>query len=307
MSHRSYLSYGLKIASFVPLTGLVTSDVEPDVHIERGSVRKDDRYSNFDIKNLVFRPGLSVRASSEFFIIDWGNVGVCLIEAGTKVTFEIGEGVDEKDLIPLITGPILAVLLHQRGKLVLHASAVNIGGRAAVFLGNKGYGKSTLAAHLQSRGYPLISDDMVPVIFNGDVAKTVPGYPQIRLLPDAVESMGLDPDSMQQVNAWISKRNFVPNRDFTADPVELGCIFVLAMSDEITLQELNPYSAFIEIANNTYTGAFLKETDNIGDHFKLCEQLVKKVPVSTLSRPHDFTRMSEIVDMVTSAASSFSK
>jgi hypothetical protein len=307
LSHRSYLSYGLKIASFVPLTGLVTSDVEPDVSIERGSVREDCRYSDFDIKNLVYRPGLSVRASSEFFIIDWGDIGICLIEAGTKVTIEAGKGVDEKDLIPLITGPILAVILHQRGKLVLHASAVNIGGKAAVFLGNKGYGKSTLAAHLQSRGHPLISDDMVPVFFNGEAAQTVPGYPQIRLLPDAVESIGLDPGTLQQVNTWIPKRHFVPDGVFTAEPIEIGCIFILAMSDSVSLQELNPYSAFIEIANNTYTGAFLRETENVGAHFKLCEQLVKSVPVSTLSRPHDFTRMSEIVDLITNAASSFSR
>ena len=272
----------------------------PDVRISRGSVRQDPRYSSFDIEKLVYRPGLSVRAAPDFFIIDWGSIGVCLIEGGTDVTFEVGKDVLERDLIPLITGPILAVLLHQRGKLVLHASAVNINGCAAVFLGNKGYGKSTLAAHLQSRGYPLISDDMVPVSFTGDRAETIAGYPQIRLLPDSVESIGLDPESMPQVNTWIRKRDFVPYGDFTSEPIDLGCIFILSVSDNVALQQLNPYSAFIEIANNTYTGAFLEQTDNVGAHFKHCEQLLRSVPVFTLSRPHDFSRMPEIVDLITS-------
>ena len=278
----------------------------PDVRISRGSVRQDPRYSSFDIEKLVYRPGLSVRAAPDFFIIDWGSIGVCLIEGGTDVTFEVGKDVLERDLIPLITGPILAVLLHQRGKLVLHASAVNINGCAAVFLGNKGYGKSTLAAHLQSRGYPLISDDMVPVSFTGDRAETIAGYPQIRLLPDSVESIGLDPESMPQVNTWIRKRDFVPYGDFTSEPIDLGCIFILSVSDNVALQQLNPYSAFIEIANNTYTGAFLEQTDNVGAHFKHCEQLLRSVPVFTLSRPHDFSRMPEIVDLITSS-SAFTK
>ena len=307
LHHKSYLSYGLKIASFVPLTGLITSDLEPDTFVLSGSVRTDSRYSDFDAADIVLRPGLSVRASRDFFFIEWDSVGACLIESGTDVTIEIGDEIDEKDFIPLITGPILAVLLHQRGQLVLHASAVNIDGRAVVFLGAKGSGKSTLAAHLQQHGHELISDDIVPVSFSSNVAETIPGYPQIRLFPDSVESIGFEPGSMPQVNTWIDKRHFVPDGDFTSEPIELGCIFILGTGESVLVQEVNPYSAFIEIADNTYTGAFLKETDSVGVHFELCERLVKAVPVLRLSRPHDFGRMQEIIEMVTRTASECAK
>jgi len=43
--------------------------------------------------------------------------------------------------------------------VVLHASGVELNGRAALFLGSSGAGKSTLAAALVQRGYPLVTDD----------------------------------------------------------------------------------------------------------------------------------------------------
>ena len=298
MDHKTYLSYGLKINSFIPLTGLTTSDDEADVSIIRGNVRLDARYTDFDEDHLVYRPGLSVRATPEYFIIDWGRLGLCLIEGGKRAIFEVGDNIDETDLIPYITGPILGVLLHQRERLVLHASAVNIHDRAIVFLGHKGAGKSTLAAHLQAAGYSLISDDMVPISFSDDIAQTLPGYPQIRLFPDSVKSMGLDPGNLPQINSWINKRHFTPAGDFSLTPITLGGIFILSVGDEISLTELNPYTAFMEIANNTYTGAFLKETGSIETHFKVCQKLVRSVPVRSLVRPHDYDRSEEIVDLI---------
>ena len=302
--HTSWLSYGLKVDSYIPLTGLLTSGAEPDVHVRRGFVRSDKRFAEFDVSAIVHRPGLSVRATKDYFFIDWNGVAACLIEAGTDVTLEVVDGVDEKDLIPLITGPILAVVLHQRDQLVLHASAVEIGGKAIVFLGGKGFGKSTLAAQLHTIGQQLLSDDIVPVTFANGVARTAPGHPQIRLFPDSVESIGLEPGAMPRVNTWIDKRHFSPDGEFRAEPLDVGCIFVLEMGDEVVIRELNAYSAFIEIARNTYTGAFLAETDNLGGHFGHCEKLVKAVKIFGLSRPHDFDRIAEITEAVVSTARS---
>ncbi len=85
----------------------------------------------------------------------------------------------------------------------------------------------------------------------------------------------------------------------------MGYIFILSLTDELAIQDVNPYSAFIfiEIANNTYTGAFLTETQNISVHFQQCEKLVKAVPVLTLGRPHEFGKMKEVIGLITSYVS----
>lgn len=52
---------------------------------------------------------------------------------------------------------------EQRGRYVLHASAVVSDGRAVILLGLPGAGKSTLSAALQTGGFELLSDNLVAV------------------------------------------------------------------------------------------------------------------------------------------------
>src|SRR5205809_674139 len=58
-------------------------------------------------------------------------------------------------------GPILGFLLRLRGVVCLHASVVGIGDWSVGFVGPKGVGKSTLAAVLGGRGFPVLSDDIL--------------------------------------------------------------------------------------------------------------------------------------------------
>ena len=53
----------------------------------------------------------------------------------------------------------LPMLLWQRGGLLLHASGVELGGKAIAIAGPSGIGKSTLARALLERGGRLIGDD----------------------------------------------------------------------------------------------------------------------------------------------------
>lgn len=53
----------------------------------------------------------------------------------------------------------LSVILGLHRFFVLHAGVVERGGRAAIFPGNAGQGKSTLTAALVSRGWRLLSDE----------------------------------------------------------------------------------------------------------------------------------------------------
>jgi HprK-related kinase A len=60
-------------------------------------------------------------------------------------------------------GMNLQMALAQRGYLLLHASAVERGGKAVVMTGISGAGKSTLAALLMARGWRLMGDEFVLV------------------------------------------------------------------------------------------------------------------------------------------------
>ncbi|MGO9660512.1 MAG: hypothetical protein ACLP7F_19440 [Acidimicrobiales bacterium] len=69
-----------------------------------------------------------------------------------------------RDLVAiLVAGSLVAYLLSSSGRLVLHASAVEVDGSALAFVGPSGQGKTTVATLLCAEGYPLVSDDLLPV------------------------------------------------------------------------------------------------------------------------------------------------
>ena len=68
-----------------------------------------------------------------------------------------------------------------RGFELLHASAVELGGRAVALVGRTGGGKTTLAAELVRRGHPLVSDDVVALSRAGEQIAAHPGPPFMNL------------------------------------------------------------------------------------------------------------------------------
>ena len=56
---------------------------------------------------------------------------------------------------------MLSFSLLSLGYEPLHATAVVVDGEAVAFLGDCGYGKSTLGAAFLARGFPLLTDDVL--------------------------------------------------------------------------------------------------------------------------------------------------
>ncbi len=61
----------------------------------------------------------------------------------------------------LVGGTVLSYLLMLRAETVLHASAVDVGGRAVGFVGSSGMGKTTLATLMCRDGGLLVTDDVL--------------------------------------------------------------------------------------------------------------------------------------------------
>jgi hypothetical protein len=76
--------------------------------------------------------------------------------------------------------PAIAALT--RGSAALHATAVEVGGRAVAVCGRSGAGKSTLAAALVTAGAELLGDEPVVVDATADGALAWPGVTSLRLV-----------------------------------------------------------------------------------------------------------------------------
>jgi len=60
---------------------------------------------------------------------------------------------------------VLSFALLCRGREPLHSASVVVGGRAVGFLGDCGFGKSSLAAACMAAGHPLLTDEVAVVFY----------------------------------------------------------------------------------------------------------------------------------------------
>lgn len=192
------------------------------------------------------------------------NIGGFLVRGGREILFACEAEADAGAVRLFLLGTALAVLLHQRGNLVLHASAVAVDGGAVAFLGASGQGKSTTAAALHALGLDLVADDLVPVILSGantlehhprdrnnsaqNVARPTvfPGFPQLKLWPEAAAA--LHASQLHPLHPQTTKRASRISQGFRDQPLPLRRVFVL----DAEVEDVNVEDAVGNVANASH-------------------------------------------------------
>ncbi|MCC6802502.1 MAG: serine kinase [Anaerolineae bacterium] len=289
-----YTAYGLHIQSALAMPELLAADqTEPDVTIRYGSLGLEIPPKSGYITYL--------QAAPQEVCLTWGSVANLLVRDGNDITIDPQPGADERSLRLFALGAGMGVLLHQRRKLILHASAVAIDGRIAVFTGNSGWGKSTTAAAFHACGHRMMADDLVVVEMQDDQPVVVPGYPQLKLWPESVEALGADPNTLPQVRREVDKRAQATRDQFADSPLPLGAIYVLDGGDELRIDPLPPKEALMALIRNLFIVGFGSEYSRATqDHtsFPQCAELAKRVPVRLLRRQVDLTALPRLVELV---------
>lgn len=293
MTGNWYRAYGLQIHSQLPLPAPVSAPGTADVIIRIGKIEGE-------------LPGLKdsssvLRASPEEICCEFKNAGRFSVARGKEIIIEPFDGVPAEMLVQWVQGAALSLVLHQRGFLVMHSSAVAIDNKAVIFVGESGWGKSTTAAALHARGHRLLADDVVAIRAEPGNITVVPGFPHLKLLPQSVEFLGEDFASMPGVGAHEEKRLRSARERFTPEPVPLEYLFVLAEADRCMIEPLGPQPAIVELLRHAFVARlteFLKLTDSATSHFANCTQVIKDASVCALKRPKTFDQLPAMIDMI---------
>jgi hypothetical protein len=163
-----YSIHGLIVESQIVLPGAVGVTGDPDLRI---------RVQRLDDEALEQRPSSPDRI--------WGaiqNELQFLVEDGARIIIDNRGQIEHDRIAAYVTGVLMAAALRQRGFLTLHASAVVRDGRGVAFLGDSGWGKSTLAAFLCRNGYQLVNDDLLVVQPDEDPVRALTGIPRAQLV-----------------------------------------------------------------------------------------------------------------------------
>jgi hypothetical protein len=187
-----------------------------------------------------------------------------------------------------------ALCFSRRGDLPLHASAVEVDGRALVFCGPGRFGKTTLAAAFLRNGHRVLSEDLV-CSRPGDEPTVVPGPATVRIRPDVYERLG--PIAGTQVVATDPDRvhlQLVEQLRGSGDPVPLAGVVILRRGlPDIELYRVEPNRFLAEL----FTVSFNLPTDAERVRaFTGVADLAGSVPLWLLDRPLEFDTLDRVVD-----------
>ncbi|WP_248277167.1 serine kinase [Brasilonema octagenarum] len=290
----AYSAYNLCIHSKLAFPELMPSELipeitrqQPDVVISKGQIG--------DFENEAANGGLRLVG---FLKLENSTVGRFLVELGHKIVVEPDPGIDEDLLRPFILGPAIAVLLRQRGLLVLHASSIAVKGGAIAFLGHSGWGKSTLAEAFHTKDYSILTDDLMAVKMDTDQPIVFPGFPQVKLWSDAATSLGHTPENLPLLHSMTEKRVLRFSEGFCQKLLPLKRLYVLDKGTKHTIEPLHPANAFMELVRYSRAVNLLQTPDFTKTHFEQCQKLVKQVPVCRLQRQFSLDALPDLVKLI---------
>ncbi|HEY4784773.1 MAG TPA: hypothetical protein VIH57_01935 [Bacteroidales bacterium] len=289
----AYQVFGLFVESELSLPELIEGDFTPDVSIRFGDVKEQP--------DLPSVSGISYKSFEDKFLLKVSGVACFLVESGNRIIIDREEGGSDDEIRLFLLGSAFGALIHQRGILPLHGSAIVMDNQALIFSGNSGAGKSTLAAGFLNRGFKLLADDVCVITLNKEGEPIAhPGYPQMKLWGDSLENLGHKPVNLKRIRGNIKKYALPIVTDFCNVPLPVKGIYIInaKTNGKINLKNLTGVAKFNAVNSNTYRLNFLNREGNSIAHFKHIEAISKKCFVKRLERPTKGFYINRLIELI---------
>jgi hypothetical protein len=287
------LLYGFPVLSCLLLPNPSPFVQTPEIIISYGKVPES-------LDHFV-KAGARYQASPGQLLLKVDNIARFLVTGGNAITIEKLPGASEEDIRVFLIAPVFSAIIHQRGLLPVHGSAIRSGNGAVIFAGNSGAGKSTLVAALIHRGYKLVTDDLSVIsIDNNGIPVIFPGFPQLKLWEDSLKKLGEDPASLKKVRQNLNKfiRPATGHFEDTALPVSKIFILHHRNTEGFEINQLKGLEKFSALKNNTYRAHFVKGLGNIKNHFRHINAVAKHSEIFNVFRPDKNFLLEELADLI---------
>lgn len=286
-----YSAFGLIIASELELPRLIPAQgPDADVHIRIDRIDKN----GLEAPRLI-KPFCQMADNSLWLQIP--GIARFLVVNGTRISVEPEADADPQSVRLYLLGSCIGALMHQRNRLIIHGTAVRFGDQCAIFAGNSGLGKSTLAAAFHQSGYEILADDLAVI---DKQQRVVPGYPQIKLWHDAIVKLGIDTSRLQRIRRQINKYAVPLTTGFCHTPLPIRTIYILQSHNQkqYLFKPVEGFSKFQPLKNQTYRGGYLEGLGLQEQHLKICAQLAGRIRLVRLTRPDHGFDLDRLVELI---------
>lgn len=296
--HHSYSIYGLHLRADHALPSLTpnATDSQADVEVWMYDLPawatraiSGTRTTRFDSGDAAGASPATVRvwrfAESGAFQFAYGDgVGFVVDARGRRIAVTCAGTATLADAASYLVGVILGFVLRLRRRMALHASVVAVDERAIAILGNAGSGKSTTAATFASMGHRVLADDVCVPVEHADGFRVEPGYPGIRLRPDAVQEIFGSETALPRVSpSWDKRLLELASETYRFQPrsLPIGGLYWLrqARSPESTnrIRRLVASERMIRLVTVSYP-RYLLDADMKADEFDTLAKIASCIP-----------------------------
>lgn len=200
----------------------------------------------------------------------------------------------------LLLDHVIPLVLSDGGHVVLHGSAIKVGGSGVAFLGPGGAGKSTLAASFGASGAGLLADDGVLVERRGRRIVAIPAYAGLRLWPETVADIGLRRGARRPGAYDRTKQRIGPGQSrlsFLVRPVPLRLAYVLVAPGprqrRVVIEPLSRRDGVVELVKQAYRLDFTRR-DQLANQLQQLSRISGTLELRRLRVPRGLTRLSEV-------------
>ena len=285
---RYYSAYGLGISSEIEIPEFQSAKDGSDIQIRL----ENEKYQS--LLGIDKQPYWRINRRGA--VLSFENVGTFHILEGQKIAIMPAPSGDQRVIRQYIIGTALAIVLYQRGYLILHASSVMIGASAIALLGIPGSGKSSIAAALNTLGYDVITDDVAVIDTKSDTPSIFSGHHQIRLRSETAEVLGYNVDEKSSRLDIYGKYSYQISNRLPQAPVPLAQIYSISEGQQTLITRLPSQSAVIDlILHSIPTRWSLPEEEQ---HFAQCIDIAKRIPLFSLQRSSKVSELPELAKLI---------
>jgi len=287
IKNNTYKVFGMIIESEITCTELEQTTGEPEVFIHFDKIPAGSKHSG---------------SSKDHFFLSVKNIADYLILNGNEIIIEKSQDVNEDTVRLHLLGSAFGALIHQRGLLPIHGSAVTSGDFAFLLSGESGTGKSTLANAFIKNDYLLLTDDVCVVSLNNEKPLAHPAYPQMKLWKKSIDFLNINLENLRKIHQEVEKYAISVPAHYFNKPVPLKYIFILEKNKNATIEilKLKGVEKFDALMKNIYRLHFIRPM-NINDHnFKMVSTVARQLDVYSVKRPDDLTLMDGIMKHISS-------
>jgi hypothetical protein len=215
----------------------------------------------------------------------------------------LAKATDESFRVYLLN-QVLSFAMLRQGIEQLHATVAVVEGGAVAFVGDCGYGKSSLGAAFLAAGDQILTDDLLVVEHAEEKLLAYPGPRRIKLFPEIAHALLPQLASGTPMNNVTPKLVIPLDRCMVADgPRPLRAIYMLVPAtrvrtrDRVCIRQPASPAAFLSLVRNTFN-TVITDPERLKQQFAWAMDIAARVPIRLLSYPRDLKLLPQVREAV---------